>query len=82
MKKLALATIASAFVATSFVSTASAGDYRVVVNETPKGGYTASLVHRTEMGKNQTVGTYETRKEARKAGKEAKKEIENQGDGK
>jgi len=54
----------------------SALAWKVKVNETPSGKYTASLIHDTEPSLNERVGTYDTRKEARKAGKAAKKEKE------
>jgi hypothetical protein len=47
--------------------------WEVKVTGHPSGGYVASLVHSSDPTKNETVGHYETKKEAKKAGKKAKK---------
>lgn len=48
--------------------------WKVKITQHPDGDYVASLIHDTEPAQNRTVGKYSSKKEARKAGKAAKKE--------
>jgi hypothetical protein len=55
-------------------SQAMASNWTTKITETPNGSYTASLIHRMEPARNETVGSFKTKKEARKAAKAAKNE--------
>jgi hypothetical protein len=47
--------------------------WTVDVTPHPDGGYVTSLIHSTDPTKDHTVGHYKTKREAKKAGKKAKK---------
>lgn len=47
--------------------------WSVKVTAHPDGGYVASLIHSTDPTKDHTVGHYKTKREAKQAGKKAKK---------
>ena len=72
MKKLS--GYAAAAVVLFALATTPALAWKVKVTEHPDGGYVTSLIHSTDPTKDHTVGKYKTKKEARKAGKAAKKE--------
>ena len=57
----------------SCATLALASSFSIKITETPNGSYTSSLIHNMEPAKNETVGTYQTKKEARKAARAAKK---------
>ncbi len=63
------------FIITSILTLPALADrWKVKLNPTPNGSWTASLINKESPTKNETVGNYGTKKEARKAGKAAKKD--------
>ncbi len=56
------------------LATTPALAWKVKVTKHPDGDYVASLIHDSEPARNETVGKYGSKSEARKAGKAAKKE--------
>lgn len=72
MKRLVLAVLLTGTFLSSMAVLAS--NWSTKVTATPNGEFTASLIHKVEPAQNETVGTFKSKKEARRAAKAAKKD--------
>ncbi len=65
----------------AFATSAAMAGYKIKITPHPDGGYVSSLVDAMYPAKNIDVGRFSTKKEARQAAKEKKKELESEENG-